>query len=377
VDAPNAPTPVDARSDPGQGRDPRARRKAERWARRGRKPQQGPGLWLRLRYRLSWVGLWCVCQVSRLFPIQTWLRIGAALGVVAHRFDTERRERALRNLRHALAGEVGKQKRRAIALEMYRNFGRLAFEYALLLSGRRLEPYDQWVTLDNPDVVERALAAKGAVVFVTCHGGNFELLGAWASRHLVKLEAVMKDLKNPYTNAAVVAMRERVGMGVIRKFPALRSILRVLRDGGSVALLCDQRRRNRGLIVDFFGRPAATVDTPAVLALRFGLPILPGFSYRVGDRLEYRAVADEPIFPDPEAPRDAEVVRMTQAVNDAIERFVRAHPEQWNWTQPRWRVSKRMRHRARRREGDEHAAAVARAEAAQAAQPTTRDSETG
>jgi KDO2-lipid IV(A) lauroyltransferase len=220
--------------------------------------------------------------------------------------------------------------------------------------------------MDNLEVAQRALQEKGAVVFVTCHGGNFELLGAWASTRLVRLNAVMKDLRNPYTNAAVVEMRERVGMGLIRKFPALRTILRVLRDGGSVAMLCDQRRRNRGLILEFFGRPAATVDTPAVLALRFGVPILPGFSYRVGDHLEYRAVADEPIHPDPDAPRDEEVVRLTQAINDSIERFVRAHPEQWNWTQPRWRISRRMRRRARRREGDEHSAAVALAEATRA-----------
>lgn len=342
-----------------------------------RRPRQSLGFSQRVRYSLVWAGLWCVCQLSRLFPVQTWVRIGARLGEWAHRFDRERRNRALRNLRDVLGDEIPAKRRKAIVLEMYRNFGRLTFEYALLLSGRRLEPYDQWTTLDNPEVVERAMAAKGQVLFVTCHGGNFELLGAWASSHLVRLEAVMKDLRNPYTNAAVVEMRERVGMGVIRKFPALRTILRVLRGGGSVAMLCDQRRRNRGLIVDFFGRPAATVDTPAVLALRFGVPILPGFSYRVGDRLEYRAVADEPIFPDPDAPRDAEVVRLTQAINDAIERFVRAHPEQWNWTQPRWRISRRMRRRARRREGDEHAAASARAEASRAAARPARSDPSG
>lgn len=330
--------------------------------RRGRRERPSVGWGLRLRYRLSWWGIWCVCQLSRLFPVQTWVRLGARIGAFVHRFDHARREQALRNLRNALSGELGKQKREAIALEMYRNFGRLVFEYALLLSGRRLEPYDRWVTCDNPEVVERAIAARGAVVFVTCHGGNFELLGAWASRHIVRLNAVMKDLRNPYTNAAVVEMRERMGMGLIRKFPALRELLSILRSGGSVAMLCDQRRRNRGLIVDFFGRPAATVDTPAVLALRYDLPILPGFSYRVGDRLEYRAVAHEPIFPDPSAPRDEEVVRLTRAINDAIEQFVRAHPEQWNWTQPRWRISPRMRQRARRREGDVHAEAVARAE---------------
>ena len=125
------------------------------------------------------------------------------------------------------------------------------------------------------------------------------------------------------------------------------SVLRELGAGNSVAMLCDQRRRNRALILDFFGRPAATLDTPAVLALRFGIPVVPGFSWRSGEALEYRAYLDTPILPDPSAPRDAEVMRISQEINDSIERFVRAHPDQWNWTQPRWKISPRMRRRAR------------------------------
>ena len=167
----------------------------------------------------------------------------------------------------------------------------------------------------------------------------------------------MKDLQNPYLSADLACMRERLGMGVIRKFPALRDILRTLRAGRNVAMLCDQRRRRRGLIVDFFGRPAATVDTPAVLALRFGLPVVPGYCYSTGRALRYHAYLDTPILPDRSAARDAEVVRITREINASIARFVRAHPDQWNWTQPRWRLSEKIEARARRRSGDQARAA--------------------
>ena len=269
--------------------------------------------------------------------------------VTAHRFDHARRNQARKNLRDVLGDEIPAKQRKAIVLELYRNMGRLAIEYALLLSGRNLRPLAQWFVEVDDRSGREALEKHDAVVFVTCHGGNFELLGGWCSESLVKLHPVAKDLRNPYLSRRIMKMRTELGMEVISKFPALRSILRHLRSGDSVALLSDQRRRNRGLIVDFFGRPAATVDTPAVLALRFGLPIVPGYSYRVGDGMHYGIEFHAPIYPDPSAPRDAEVVRLTQAVNDSIERFVRAHPEQWNWTQPRWKISGKVASRARQR----------------------------
>ena len=74
-------------------------------------------------------------------------------------------------------------------------------------------------------------------------------------------------------------------------------------------------------------------------------------SYRKGGPFQYQAYVCEPILPDKSRPRDEDVVRMTQEINDLIEEFIRAHPKQWNWTQPRWKVSERMRRRSRKRPG--------------------------
>ncbi len=323
---------------------------------RAKKPP--PSRAVMLYYRCTYAGAVLLGWLIRPIPIDWWVALGGHFGALAHRFDRERRQRARRNLRETLGAELPARRRKAIVREMYRNMGRLGFEYVLLASGRNLRPWSRWIEPEG-DVVEQARAALeeyGAVIFVTCHGGSFDLLGAWASEELAPLQVVVKDIRNPFFNERILAMRHGMGMGTINKFPALRTILRELRAGNSVAMICDQRRTRRGLIVRFFGREAASIDTPAVLALRYGLPIVPGFSYRVGRGMHYRATMDTVILPDPNAPKDEEVVRLTQAVNDAIERFVRAHPEQWNWTQPRWKITRKMRRRARRRAGDARSA---------------------
>ncbi len=307
----------------------------------------------RFRYRLSALGVSALLLLCRVLPIRWVVAFGGWLGERFCRYDHKRRGMAMRNLKLAYSKEFSRPEQVGMVRAMYRHFGKVAAEYLILLARNDMRPYSRWIEIENLETAREALKKYGTAIFVTCHGGHFELLGAAVSEQLTPLIAVMKPFENPYLDAMFIRLREKLGMKITLKFPALRTVLRELRDGNSVALLCDQRRRKRALIVDFFGQPAATVDTPAVLALRFGIPVVPSFSWRSGAALEYRGYTDTPILPDPEAPRDAEVTRITQEINDSIERFVRAHPEQWNWTQPRWMISNRMRRRARVRKASD------------------------
>lgn len=276
-------------------------------------------------------------------------RLGGWLGEKIYPYDHQRRRWALKNVKRVLPGRKRKARERLVR-GMYRHFGIVAAEHLVVLARNDMRPYGQWISIEGGEAAREAIKRYGSAVFVTCHGGNFELFGGAASEAIAPLHAVMKPVENPVLNKLFIDVREKLGMQLIDKFPALRTIVREIRAGSVVALLVDQRRRNRGLMVDFFGLPAATVDTPAVLAYRYGIPILPGFSYRKGGPFKYEAYFVDPIVPDQSLPRDQEVIRMTQEVNDRIEEFVRAHPRQWNWAQPRWKISDRMRKRSRKRE---------------------------
>jgi lauroyl/myristoyl acyltransferase len=59
-----------------------------------------------------------------------------------------------------------------------------------------------------------------------------------------------------------------------------------------------------------------------------GAPLLPCFIERIGPG-RFLAEADEPIFVDPSADRDASIRQATQRFAAMLEARIRAHPEYW------------------------------------------------
>jgi KDO2-lipid IV(A) lauroyltransferase len=132
----------------------------------------------------------------------------------------------------------------------------------------------------------------------------------------------------------VERFRRRSGVELITRRRGLREILDALRQGRLVGILLDQNvSRGQGAFVPFFGVPASTSRSLAVIALRTGAPVLPVFIRRQPDgrhRVE--------IEPALAAPPDGDVVAFTASFNGAIEAAIRKAPEQWFWLHRRWKT---------------------------------------
>ena len=94
-------------------------------------------------------------------------------------------------------------------------------------------------------------------------------------------------------------------------------------------MLVDQKM-NDGIAVPFFGVPAMTAPAIAQLALRYDLPILPAYVLRKSG-----AHFEAHMFPalEYEKTGDAEkdTLAIMTAINQMLEGWIRAHPEQWFW----------------------------------------------
>jgi len=105
-----------------------------------------------------------------------------------------------------------------------------------------------------------------------------------------------------------------------------------------VGMMVDQHISDHSaVLVEFFGRPAATTSAIAVLALRTGVPVIPVFALPLaGNR--YRMIYERPIeMPDPDSPDAVRVC--TQRCTDVLEGYIRQYPELWLWMHRRWRVA--------------------------------------
>jgi KDO2-lipid IV(A) lauroyltransferase len=180
-----------------------------------------------------------------------------------------------------------------------------------------------------------AAAARGrGVLLLTAHYGNWELLAASRALTAHELSVVIRPLDHPVLDRVVARFRERTGVELITRHRGLREILDALRRGRLVGILLDQNvSRGQGVFVPFFGVPASTSKSLAVISLRTGAPVVPAFIRRRPDgrhRIEIGAALPPP--------PDGDVVAYTASFNRAIEEAIRQAPEQWFWLHRRWKT---------------------------------------
>ena len=183
-----------------------------------------------------------------------------------------------------------------------------------------------------------AMRTHGRALMLTAHLGNWELLAAAHQLTGFPLSIVVRPLDAPWLEALAQRLRRSTGVELIDKRGALRPVLEALRRGRMIGILMDQNAaRREGVFVDFFGRPASTSRSIAVLALRTRTPVVPIFARRDADGRH--TVLIHPTLTLPEANgSDAAVVELTARCTAAIERAIREAPEQWLWSHDRWRT---------------------------------------
>jgi KDO2-lipid IV(A) lauroyltransferase len=203
---------------------------------------------------------------------------------------------------------------------------------------RPLEETLQKIRVEGLDHVRRAMETHGRALVLTAHLGNWELLTVAHRLTGYPLAIVVRPLDSPWLNALAGRLRGKSGVELIAKRGALRPVLRALGEGRMVGILLDQNAsRRESVFVPFFGRPASTSKSLALLAVRTGAPVLPIFIHRDA-RGGHRITVHAPLsVPAPNAGEQA-VLELTMRCTAAIEAAVREAPEQWLWIHNRWRT---------------------------------------
>lgn len=194
---------------------------------------------------------------------------------------------------------------------------------------------------DGMDKFRAALASGRGVVVITAHIGNWELFAVLQALAGTKLTVVVRHIKNQSLDRMWNRVRTRFGLSVLfakRRMGAMKEMLSALRRGEALALVIDQNMpRDKGVFVEFFGRPANTMDLPALLQQRTHCIVIPAFMIRTTDsqgQVGHKVIVLDPI----EASPDDDRVSLTQRYTKAVEDIVRRYPEQWLWVHRRWKV---------------------------------------
>jgi KDO2-lipid IV(A) lauroyltransferase len=267
-------------------------------------------------------------------PVARWL--GRGLGEVLAVSLPGRRRRTLANLERAFP-ELSAGERRQLCRRFYHHLGQMVLELCALLTWP-LERTLSAITLDGREHLETAMAASGRALLLTAHVGNWELLAAAHRLTGVRLAIVVRPLDSGVLELLARLWREKTGVELIDKRGASRPVRAALARGGAVGILLDQNAaRREAVFVPFFGVPASTSRSMAVLAIRTRTPILPVFIRREGWG-RHRAVIHPPLPGSGSDASPGAVAELTRQCTAAIEAAIRETPEQWFWMHDRWRT---------------------------------------
>jgi KDO2-lipid IV(A) lauroyltransferase len=294
-----------------------------------------------LRMRAEYVVLRAIIAVVRAFPLDVSVRLSARIWRWLARFN-RRHTRALENLAIAFP-DMPEQDRRRIALKMWENLGRVMAETMqidrILADPSRIEIADQ-------ELWRRYKDKFGAAIGVSLHMGNWEL-AIWPLTIAGAMPAaIYRTVKNPYVDAYLRAQRRDLypggllGKGKVdgsweEGQKTARIIMDYVRRGGRLGLVCDLYDKH-GLAVPFFGQPAKSTHIAGMIARRVGARIWMARCLRLGKGSRFRIDLKELKVPRTANASD-DVKRITEHMQAQFEAWIRETPEQWMWSNRRWR----------------------------------------
>ena len=272
----------------------------------------------------------------RLFGFSGAELLGTFMGRLIWRFVPSRRELAIRSIMKHLGKDREEAER--IALESFIHNGRSFLEIILTrdfgLDSPRLR-------FDPPELFEELKNCQRPIVAATAHFGSWELLASLLGQVYEAPRprmVVVRRYPDPAVQEFIASCREATGAEMVGHRRAAMGVIRALHKNGIAAFLVDHNTTKReSVFLPFLGETAAVNAGPALLAVRGKALVWPVVLVREGRDYVFRL----------QKPLDTETLTGTREENieaaarfytEAVENFIREHPEQWFWMHDRWKT---------------------------------------
>ena len=241
---------------------------------------------------------------------------------------SKNKQRILENINHVMP-EMDQTERDRLIAGVPNNIGRTLTE--LFFPDDFLRIIDQCpLTGEGYEAFKTARANGQPVILVAGHIGNYDAIRGKLVREGYPIGSLYKPMKNPYFDQEYVDTISRIGAPL---FPndanGMGQMITALRRRETIALMMDQAMRT-GEKIPFMGRMCNTPVSAAKMAVKHNAVLIPCFAHRNSDGITHTGVMEAPIaHTDP--------IKMTQQINDLLEKHVRENLDQWLWTHRRWK----------------------------------------
>ena len=216
--------------------------------------------------------------------------------------------------------------------KIWENYGRILSDY-IYLKDFRNGTKNNYINVEGREILNSIKKKKSPVVFVSGHFNNFELMAMEIEKNDIKVAAIYRPLNNLFLNPMMENIRKKyVCKRQIKKgIGGTREILKLFKNGVSIALMIDQRV-SEGKKIKFFNHEAYTTTIPAQLIKKFGCDVVPVHIER-NKRYHFNIKFFEPISFD----KNKNIMQVTLELNKILEKMILKNPDQWIWTHNRWK----------------------------------------
>lgn len=182
------------------------------------------------------------------------------------------------------------------------------------------------------------------LLVLTGHFGNWEFAPIAGILNFKQFQGqfyfIRKMLKPKWLERKIFSRYYLSGLHVIPKKNSLTQVCDVLEKNNAVVFVMDQYASlpKDGIAVEFFGEKTGTYRSLATIARYTQIPVIPAAAYRKPNGQHVLHFFDPiPWVTSDSQSHHEEIYQNTLRYNQALEKMILAHPEQWLWTHKRWK----------------------------------------
>ena len=311
---------------------------------------------LQARQLLEYAIFQTLLFIVKCLPVRATITIAEGLAWAMMRLVPKKLSRydiARENLRVAFRESLSDNEVDRMIHGMWLHLFRMVCEMVQLPRRFRLENCSDVLDFERRNDCVRALCSGRPVLFLGGHFGNWEISVNTFGHFGFPMGVVARQLDNPWLHKWFTDFRESTGNSLILKYGAGSELSEIMEQRGMASLLCDQDAGRTGVFVDFFGRPASTFKSIALLALQHNALIVVGGAFRLPDSAQQgsRWVQFNLTTQDIIDPTDFQgangINELTQRFTSSLEALIRKAPEQYFWVHRRWKTPPDARRKRR------------------------------
>jgi KDO2-lipid IV(A) lauroyltransferase len=247
------------------------------------------------------------------------------------------------NIDQVYADNLSEKEKKQLILAYYSHLAR-SIKEAFQIRFMSAEKLQQSVEVKGYEYLQQVAEKNRGVLILTGHFGNWEFAPIGGIMKFQdfrgKFHFIRKSIGFKKLEKILFKRYYQAGLNVIPMKNSLDKVCEALENNDAVVFVMDQHAivENRdGIAVEFFGKKAGTYRSLATLARYTETAVVPAAGYRKADGqhvLEFHP----PIEWQDHGNTQSSLYHNTLAYNQALEKLVLAHPEQWHWLHKRWKL---------------------------------------